>query len=136
MAENWKIESVDLSSYDGTPELMIRFKGTAGNGQGYYLDDVNVNSAVATNDPGILRSLSVSPNPAVDYFVVKVNTEENASAVINLFDLNGKNVHSLKSNLIAGLNEIKMNVDQTPGLYMVEVKTDKGVRTEKINILK
>ncbi len=133
--EDWKIEEVDLSKYDGQTDLHVRFKGTGGGGQGYFLDDINIGSAVATNDPGILRSLSISPNPATDMINIKVNTEENAKANISLTDINGRVVRTIIKELSAGQNYIPMNVTEIPGIYILEVKTEKGVRTEKVSIL-
>ncbi|MEP7195591.1 MAG: T9SS type A sorting domain-containing protein [Saprospiraceae bacterium] len=134
--EDWKIEGVDLSAYDGTPELNIRFKGTGGNGQGYFLDDVNVAGGApnATNDPGILKSLNVSPNPATDHLVIKLNVEENANATISLSDMSGRVVSSTQKNLFGGYNQFSIPVNQTSGIYILEVKTEKGVRTEKVSI--
>ena len=50
----WVKTSVDLSAYDGAPELMIRMKGTGGDGWAYFLDDVNVGSVVATKERSAL----------------------------------------------------------------------------------
>ncbi|NOT37267.1 MAG: T9SS type A sorting domain-containing protein [Saprospiraceae bacterium] len=133
--QDWKAESFDLSAYDGTPELIIRMKGTSGLGWAYFLDDVNVVSAVSTNNPGILKFMSVSPNPATDVLNIKLNVEEAAKSNISLTDLNGKVVRSMTRELTAGQNNIPMNVDQVPGVYILEVKTEKGVRTEKVSIL-
>ncbi|MEO6189537.1 MAG: T9SS type A sorting domain-containing protein, partial [Saprospiraceae bacterium] len=112
LVTEWRKEVVDLSAYDGTPELMIQFKGTAGNGWEYLLDDVNVNSAVATNDPGILQTMSVFPNPSTDNLNIKLNSTENASAIISLSDMNGRKVSSFNKSIIAGQNQISIPVSQ------------------------
>lgn len=130
----WKKESVNLSAYDGTPELMIRMKGTAGNGWAYFLDDVNVSSSTNTNNPGILKYMSVSPNPATDFLTIKLNVDENVNATISLSDMNGKVVTQFQKDLFGGQNQFKMNVNQPTGIYILEVKTDKGVRSEKVSI--
>lgn len=134
--EEWITEIVDLSKYDGLNDVYIRFKASKGPAYnwGIFLDDVNVSSTVATTDPGIINYLSVSPNPATDVLNIKINMEESASSNINLTDLNGKVVRTMVKSLTAGQNIITMNVDQIPGVYILEVKTEKGVRTEKVSI--
>lgn len=127
----WATTSVDLSAYDGTPELMIRMKGTAGNGWAYFLDDVNVSSVVATKDESSIKSISVSPNPATNFIDLSISSEENITATINLNDSNGKTVSSERKSLRTGVNNYTMSLNQTPGLYFVEVKTSKGVITKK-----
>ncbi|MBK8734941.1 MAG: T9SS type A sorting domain-containing protein [Saprospiraceae bacterium] len=131
----WTKTSVDLSAYDGTPELMIRMKGTAGDGWAYFLDDVNVGSVVATNDENSIKSIAVSPNPAKDFIELKISSDENTTAVINLNDSNGKTVQSEIKSIKAGLNDYTISLNQTPGLYFVEVKTSKGVITKKVIVL-
>ncbi len=131
----WTKTSVDLSAYDGTPELMIRMKGTAGDGWAYFLDDVNVGSVVATKDENNIKSIAVSPNPAKDFIELKISSDENTTAVINLNDSNGKTVQSEIKSIKAGLNDYTISLNQTPGLYFVEVKTSKGVITKKVIVL-
>lgn len=131
----WVKTSVDLSAYDGAPELMIRMKGTGGDGWAYFLDDVNVGSVVATKDENNIKSISVSPNPAKDFIELKISSDENTTAVINLNDSNGKTVQSEIKSIKAGLNDYTISLNQTPGLYLVEVKTSKGVVTKKVIIL-
>lgn len=135
MPEEWLTESVDLTAYDGTPELMIRMKGTAGNGWAYFLDDVNVSSGTATVNPGILKSMFVSPNPTTDFVNIELNVEENVASVISLNDMNGRTISKYNRQLIGGYNKISIPVvNQLAGVYLLEVKTEKGVRTQKVSI--
>ena len=131
----WTTTSVDLSAYDGTPELMIRMKGTAGNGWAYFLDDVNVASVVATKDESSIKSIAITPNPATNFIDLSISSEENITATINLNDSNGKTVSSERKSLRTGVNNYTMSLNQTPGLYFVEVKTSKGVITKKVIII-
>lgn len=131
----WKKESIDLSTLDNFSDALIRFKATAGNGWGYFLDDVNVASATATEELGIINSMAVTPNPAKDKFVIKINSMEDADAMILLTDLSGKNLIQLKKNLISGYNELNIPVSQNPGIYLLEVKTKSGVISQKVTIL-
>ncbi|HMW38432.1 MAG: T9SS type A sorting domain-containing protein [Saprospiraceae bacterium] len=130
----WKTEELDLRAYDGTPELMIRMKGTAGNGWAYFLDNVNVSSGTATNNPGILKSLSIAPNPTTEVINIRVQAEESSQATVSLTDLNGRTVSSYNRAINAGYNQITIPAAAQAGVYVVEVKTAKGVRTEKVTV--
>jgi len=48
--------------------------------------------------------------------------------------MNGKVVTQFQKDLFGGQNQFKMNVNQPTGIYILEVKTDKGVRSEKVSI--
>jgi hypothetical protein len=66
---------------------------------------------------------------------LKISSDENTTAVINLNDSNGKTVQSEIKSIKAGLNDYTISLNQIPGLYLVEVKTSKGVVTKKVIIL-
>jgi hypothetical protein len=138
LPDQWKQEKLDLSAFDGTPELMIRFKGTAGGGWGYFLDDVNVKNASGVNvqDAGIISSMNVFPNPVNDQINLELRMAESAKAAISLYDMNGKRVAVLgaEKNLNSGFNTLSFPVNLESGLYQLEVRTAKGIQTQKITV--
>ena len=72
--------------------------------------------------------ISMFPNPATDQLSI-----ESASRIeqIRIFDVNGKSVVSLKPDL----NKIQINVDfLEAGFYLVNIKTENGMRTQKLSI--
>ncbi len=133
--EDWKIEEVDLSAYDGTPELMVRFKGTGGNGQGYFLDDINLTSSTLVDNPGILNSISIAPNPTTEVINIKIQSEAYSQATISLTDLNGRKLSSYNKEIITGDNQITIPAEVHSGVYLVEVKTKNGVKFQKVTII-
>ncbi|MBK9270946.1 MAG: T9SS type A sorting domain-containing protein [Saprospiraceae bacterium] len=137
LPDQWKAQKVDLSAFDGTPEILVQFRGTGGNGWAYFLDDVNIkNGTSGTQDPGIVQSMKVFPNPVSDRINMDVRMEESAKADIRLFDMQGRFVSQLANgqSLQAGLNNLSYAVDLESGVYSVEVRTAKGLQTQKITV--
>ena len=80
-----------------------------------------------------LSSASISniyPNPAKGGdVVVELKSEVNAASVITVTDVTGKVVKTANYNLVAGSNDINVNVDGlSKGIYVISVKAD-GVNT-------
>ncbi|MDQ3141770.1 MAG: Omp28-related outer membrane protein [Bacteroidota bacterium] len=134
----WKRDTISLTNYDFMPELLLRFSFRGGGGWSLWLDDVNISShpAVGTNDPGVITSFHVFPNPTKDQLILNLNMAEAAKAQISLKDLNGKSVAFLAANvdLQAGFNQLDYHTQQLPGIYQLEVKTGKGIRIQKLVI--
>jgi PQQ-dependent dehydrogenase (s-GDH family) len=76
------------------------------------------------------RSIDVYPNPASDYIIV-YNYQESDSRRIELYDLNGKMVRSMRS---AGTTTRIETNSLSGGLYILKVAdaAGKSIRTEKI----
>jgi hypothetical protein len=75
---------------------------------------------------------TVYPNPA--YGHVQVKSDNTGHAVISLVNMSGKQVCIKNTDLQAGI-PFDMNVDnQVPGVYLLQVSTDKGVYSSKIII--
>jgi len=135
--EEWKADKVDLSMFDGSPEVLVQYKGTTGGGWAYWLDDVNIaNGVSSTKDPGIVKSMKVYPNPISDRINLDVRMEESAKADIRLFDMQGKYVSQLANgrSLQAGLNNLSFPIDLESGVYQIELRTAKGLQTHKITV--
>ncbi|MBK9629983.1 MAG: T9SS type A sorting domain-containing protein [Saprospiraceae bacterium] len=135
--EEWKADRADLSLFDGSPEILVQYKGTTGGGWAYWLDDVNIkNGTSSTQDPGIVKSMKVYPNPVSDRINLDVRMEESAKADIRLYDMQGKQVSQLANarSLNVGLNNLSFPIDLESGVYQIELRTAKGLQTHKITV--
>lgn len=114
---------------DGAYTVMLIVKNDCGSdtfSQVVTVQPVNVRSINRDN------SLSIFPNPATD--LVKVTTSGNAIIrTVNVYTLTGQVVSTNKVNS----TEHTVNTSILPqGIYHISVATDKGVYTEKIEIIR
>ncbi len=110
------IDADQLGSYNNTVEIP----------QGLWIDY----TGIADNT---LQSMSIYPNPATTNAMLAVSTTESANATVTIFNLMGQMVYSSNVGLNEGNNLININVsDLRAGVYMVNVKTNKGTSTQKL----
>lgn len=74
------------------------------------------------------------PNPFNDQTVIPVMSSQNTSAVLRIFDVNGKVVYSRNIQLVKGSNQIKVdrNMLGAEGIYMYELGVHEGYQVRKM----
>ena len=79
---------------------------------------------------GIELILSVYPNPASDFLILRVENYESPNLMYRLYDIQGK---LLKTNRIIESKEKIHMIDLTPAVYFLKVSDgDKEIKTFKI----
>lgn len=83
------------------------------------------------------ESFSVFPNPAANNTNLAINSDENAAVIVRVFDITGKTVSIVSTQVVTGSNRIELNTkDLTNGVYFVEVSSDSKTSTQKLVIQK
>ncbi len=74
----WQSASVDLRSFDNSPSLNIKLQVIEAGGNALYLDNINLGGGIYNSatelDNQNLNSISVYPNPAIDFIQLKTNS--------------------------------------------------------------
>ena len=94
---------------------------------------VSVNEIVEVNE------WRVSPNPLKSNQIlnVEINAESNFDADINIFTTSGKLIQSHNHTFGTGTSHYEINVDGlSMGMYLLFIKSESGVLTEKIVVTK
>jgi hypothetical protein len=105
------------NSLDGTVTLVQGFEVILVNGINFVSDDINLN---------------IYPNPASDYITLNSKMKESNNIHINLVDLNGKVIRTIKKENINSFNE-KIDIKNlSNGIYNVVIKIDNKIYTKKI----
>ena len=86
------------------------------------------------NDPGMQQQLfTLAPNPANDNVEINYVMKQNAEAVIEVYDLQGKLQQSVKTKSAAGYNNYKLNTScLTDGIYVVKLISSQKTYTQKL----
>lgn len=131
-AADWASNTVDLSAYDNTQDVVIKFTATSAYGNNLFIDDINI------GEPSNVEELTaatfdVYPNPATDKVVVEVSETSSEDANITVFDVNGQIVSSTVLN--AGKSSVEVNTSAlASGVYTVRVNSQAGIATERLVI--
>ncbi|MFD1064348.1 M4 family metallopeptidase [Winogradskyella litorisediminis] len=136
---SWGTSIVDLSQIGVTANstLKLRFElGTDGcNGRdGWYLDEIavyNCNFALSVKDfDNLASAISIYPNPSKGIFNLKKSSQVDLEKA-SIFDINGRLIKTI--NLKTMNTETQFNINNaTPGLYFVEIYSEKGKHTFKV----
>ncbi len=126
-AGDWRQETVDLSAYQNTSNIMIRFRATSGYGNNAFVDDINVSNVSSFNNTSLSKNVSIYPNPAQDKLFITLPEK----ATIQLVDLMGKVIYTTQ---VENNNDIVSTSSFANGTYFVRVITDNETITQKIVI--
>jgi hypothetical protein len=138
-AAEWRLETVNLSNYDGQTDVMIRFKGTSGYGNNVIIDDINLSVASAVAENSIIDgSVSVYPNPFTENTTIAVNLNNSETVSYNVVNLIGEIVYSEKvGTLSAGLHEIGFNGSKlSNGMYYINLTVGNTTVSKKVTLIK
>lgn len=137
-SSEWRTENVDLASFDGSAELMVRFTGTSNYGNNLYVDNVQFqnNTYVGLEESKLLGDLRFYPNPAENNLYLEYDLSTEATVAISIIDVTGSEVIDLKEeNRLEGNHSQVIPVSQlAAGTYFLRINID-GVQTvEKLMI--
>jgi len=83
-----------------------------------------------------VTELSVYPNPTSEVVNIQLSLSKQAQTEISIMDIHGKTMVSKASSLLAkGTHRLQLATDELrPGIYLLQVKTEKHIATERIII--
>lgn len=131
----WSLQSLSLNSFSGASKLYVRFEFTSdpnGAGNNFFLDDINVANIVSVKEEnGNFRGISVYPNPFNSKLVLK-NEGEVVTTSYSLLDISSRVIAS--GSLSVQGKEVIINypADLTPGVYFLQINSDKGAKIFKV----
>ncbi len=77
----------------------------------------------------------IYPNPSKGNFNVSVSLNNSSNVMVTVFDLTGKTISVNTENFNAGINTMTINNNtMAPGMYLVQIQSEEGTTTQKIEI--
>lgn len=133
-ATEWKQATVNIGAIANKPFVRFKFVFTGGNGNNFYVDDVQITSLVTNvkNTATLINSFSVSPNPATTQATINFELDKNSPVELNVTNLLGQTVTKVfAGSLNQGAHNYEINTSKlTSGVYMI-VLTSNGSKTVK-----
>ena len=158
--DEFKVDQVSVSGPFST-DTQIRFRCDAsGNGDWVYIDDVTLTGCIDNNasapasssstkvnptvmqhiqaewsNTAALNDLKLFPNPVSDQLTVSYDYRIAAPMVIEMFDLNGRQVYYSEITTVAGLNEHQIRVSAlNTGMYLLRLRSGDIERVERVMV--
>ena len=135
----WNLDTADISAFDGSSEVIIRFSGTSDYGNSLYVDDIKVNDValVGIEESALEGELKLFPNPAKDQFNVTFELASTENVSIELYDYAGRVVYTNElGSLTAGAHSTTIRTAQfEKGVYLANIKIGDELITKRFSIV-
>ncbi|MES2284173.1 MAG: T9SS type A sorting domain-containing protein [Bacteroidota bacterium] len=138
-ASQWRHETVNLSTYAGQTNVLVRLKGTSDYGNNLYVDNINfVTSVVGIEENEMLNNVRVYPNPITNTAVVDFSITESNNVSITLVNALGQLEFSKDlGKMNAGVQNYSLDATSiSNGLYFLNIKIGDNTITKKVAINK
>ncbi len=137
-AANWRNETVNLASYAGQSNVLVRFKGTSAYGNNLYVDNINISATVGVEENNLVNGVNVYPNPMTDLASVDFNLSTNNNVSIVIVNTVGQLVKTENlGNMSAGIHTYLMDASSlSNGLYFLNITVGNSTITKKVAINK
>lgn len=94
-----------------------------------------INLTVGINDVALERSISVYPNPTSGNLTINVKDISFENMNVKVFNMIGENVFVGQYNKVQAQSLINLNIaGNASGIYMIQISTEQGVVTKRINL--
>lgn len=131
-ANDWRNESVDLTTYGTSNKVHVKFVATSQYGNNLYVDNINIGTASVELVDAI--EMQVYPNPATETVNVKFEGK-GGDYQINITDLSGRQVASTSVANATGAQLVAMPIEGlSAGNYLISVVKDGATFTQNLMI--
>ncbi|HLG35886.1 MAG TPA: choice-of-anchor J domain-containing protein [Bacteroidia bacterium] len=133
---DWRSDTVNLDSYAGNGNVLIKFRATSNAGNNLYLDDVNLQFVTGITQPEVSTEVDVYPNPSGGNINVNLDFDGSRNVIVSVYNSLGDVVAKKEIGSTSG-GLYTMNLSAlASGNYVVQVLTEQGIIQRKITINK
>jgi uncharacterized protein YjdB len=92
---------------------------------------VSTTTAISNNTSNI-NSFDIYPNPTSEVINVNIQSKQNNSVQLQIFDVNGKQVYIQNLSILKGRNLTEININHLQkGIYIIYIEDKTGIATDK-----
>lgn len=137
-ASQWRSNYVDMTSYAGQAEVLVRLVGMSGFGNNLYIDNLLISPVVAVRELASLEQFKIQPNPARDLTQVRFSLSQAEEMRLMVYNLYGQPVYTQQlGSLPAGAHAVNVDAANLPaGHYRVVLQSQRGTAQQSLMIAK
>jgi hypothetical protein len=137
-ASNWNTAFLNLTAFNGSPEVLIEFIGRSDFGNNLYVDNIQMNNSnnVSLEEEALSQAFNFYPNPAEDNFTLEFDLASSATVNASIIDVTGRVVLVIaQEEVLSGAKSLNTSVaNLEAGAYIVQVEINGAVSQEKLII--
>jgi hypothetical protein len=133
-ANDWRMETIDLSAYSSSPDVLIRFEHVCDYENNLHIDDINISSnpLLTSNNINTKSSLIVYPNPTSEILNIDLTMPVEDDVTIMVFNALGQLMTQIKEvNVLTGKYKVNM-ADLSKGIYHIKVVAGGETMSKKV----
>lgn len=136
-ASDWVKDTIDLSTYVGSPNVKFRFRVMGGGGQNIYLDNVNIDGIVSADAPMENQWAVRVVSPLEDVLDIRLDLEKPVALELGLRDAQGKKIWQHQTGMLgAGKQRFLVAEGEMPvlsaGVYFLTLSAEGRSLTKKL----
>lgn len=135
LSSQWRSQNISISSTFFTSNFRFKIRVTNGDGNNFYIDNININNVVGVEELDILNNVNIYPNPMTDKATIDLEVIKDASVSIYVINTMGAIVQQVVTNKSISQGNSKFEINKnnlSKGIYFVNIEVN-GIR--KINKL-
>jgi hypothetical protein len=133
---DWDLISIDLNDFeDANNNADLQFKivfagdNTSGSSGNNRFDNVSVTGVLISGAVQPINKITISPNPASDFFILSIDPISNPSGLLRVYNLDGSLV--LEQAIVQTDTQIPIG-HLKQGMYVIHFVTEQGVFSAKL----
>lgn len=134
-SSQWRSQNIGINNSFFSPNFRFKIKLENGNGNNFYIDNININNIVGIDELDVLNTLNIYPNPMIDRAIVELYVKKESEISIYLINTMGEKVQQVVTNEAINQGKSKFEINKnklSKGVYFVTVELN---GTRKINKL-
>jgi hypothetical protein len=132
LANEWRQETVSLSSLATRPDVLIRFKGISDYGNNLFIDEVNIPNTVSVLESSSTLPLRSYPNPVTSDLYVEAELALAQNVQLNVLNALGQVVLTESQQAEAGHQHLQLDASALPaGIYNLQTVLNGRVHLSK-----
>lgn len=136
----WRADSVSLTPYLTSTELMVAFKGTSAYGNSLYVDDIQTTFEGTINVNRVespTTSFTLFPNPVQNTLNVNFEVADATDLNISIQNALGQTVQQVANQSFVGETTLKVNTSNlAAGVYFINAVSGNAVITKRFVVEK
>lgn len=133
--DHWRKDTIDLSQFVGSGQIMLRFTGINDNGNSIWLDNIEVKSK-----PGLISIKEIDklgfklyPNPATKIIHVEFRTEPATGSRLQVLNTQGQELQTL----ICTSDKLSIKIaGYTPGVYYLRYLSNNEILFKRFVVIR
>jgi PKD repeat protein len=136
-SNQWGAQNITINNSFYSSNFRFKIKVTNGNGNNFFIDDININTTVGIEEVEGLTDLNLYPNPMNNNATVSLNLSKESEVSVSLLNTLGQTVRTIASEVNLNQGEHNMNIEKgnlVPGIYFLSVNLNGNRKIEKLII--